>query len=50
VTYDGVRFPNILDFYRDGIQESRVNYQSIRIGVSIRDDLFLKPASVKAIK
>lgn len=50
VAYDGVLFPNIIDFYRDGVQESRVNYQSIRLGVPIRDELFLKPASVKTIK
>lgn len=50
VAYDGVLFPNIIDFYRDGVQESRVNYQSIRLGIPIRDELFLKPASVKAIK
>ncbi len=50
VAYDGVLFPNIIDFYRDGIQESRVNYQSIRLGIPVRDELFVKPASVKAIK
>jgi hypothetical protein len=50
VPYDGVFFPNIIDFYRNGIQESRVNYQSIRLGIPVRDELFLKPASVKAIK
>jgi hypothetical protein len=50
VSYDGALFPNIVDFYRNGIQESRVNYQSVKLDPKIEDDIFTKPASVKAIK
>lgn len=50
VPYDGVKFPNIVDFYRDGVQESRVNYQSVKLDAPISDEIFTKPASVKAIK
>lgn len=50
VQYDGVNFPNIIDFYRDGIQESRINYQTIKLDAPAGDDLFVKPASAKAIK
>lgn len=50
IKYDGVLFPNIVDFYRDGVQESRVNYQSVKIGGPLGDELFAKPASAKAIK
>ncbi|MCI0661654.1 MAG: hypothetical protein L0220_11330 [Acidobacteria bacterium] len=50
VKYDGVNFPNIIDFYRDGIQESRINYQSIELDEPASPELFAKPASVKAIK
>jgi hypothetical protein len=50
VSYDGVKFPNIVDFYRDGVQMSRVNYQSVQINVPVAESLFAKPASVKAIK
>lgn len=50
VTYDGVKFPNIVDFYRDGIQQNRVNYSSVKLDLPISDELFAKPASVKAIK
>ncbi len=50
VTYDGAIFPNIVDFYRNGIQESRVNYQSVKLDPPLTEDLFAKPASVKAIK
>jgi hypothetical protein len=50
VQYDGVNFPNIIDFYRDGIQESRINYQSIKLDEPAGEELFVKPASAKAIK
>lgn len=50
VAYDGVKFPNIVDFYRDGIQQNRVNYSSVQLNTPIADDIFAKPASVKAIK
>lgn len=50
VKYDGVTFPNIVDFYRNGIQESRVNYQSVKLDPPLTEDLFTKPVSVKAIK
>jgi len=50
VPYDGVKFPNIVDYYRDGIQQNRVNYQSVKLNEPISEDLFAKPANVKAIK
>lgn len=50
ISYDGVKFPNIVDYYRDGIQESRVNYQSVKLDAPVGDEIFAKPANVKAIK
>jgi hypothetical protein len=50
IDYDGVKFANIVDFYRDGVQEGRINLQSVKLDPPITDDLFAKPASVKAIK
>lgn len=50
VGYDGIKFPNIVDFYKDGIQESRINYQAVQPGAPVPDELFAKPANVKAIK
>lgn len=50
VPYDGVRFPNIVDLYKNGIQISRVNYQSIKLNVDIPETLFVKPANAKAVK
>lgn len=50
INYDGVIFPNIVDYYRDGVQESRVNYQSIRLNVPVNDGLFVKPTTIKDVK
>lgn len=50
IDYDGVIFPNIVDYYRDGVQESRVNYQSIRLNMVVSDGLFVKPATIKDVK
>ena len=50
IDYDGVKFPNIVDYYRDGVQASRVNFQSVKLNALVGDELFAKPASVKAIK
>ncbi|MBS1809616.1 MAG: hypothetical protein JST84_15760 [Acidobacteria bacterium] len=50
VPYDGVKFPNIVDLYKNGIQISRVNYQGIKLNVDIPEALFVKPANAKAVK
>ncbi len=50
VDYDGVKFPNIVDFLRDDVQTGRVNIQSIKLNTQVGDELFAKPASAKEIK
>ena len=50
ISYDGVKFPNIIDYYRDSVQESRVNYQLIKLDAPVGEEIFTKPAGVKAIK
>jgi hypothetical protein len=50
VDYDGVKFPNIVDFFRDNVQTGRLNVQSIKLNTQASDELFAKPANVKAIK
>jgi outer membrane lipoprotein-sorting protein len=50
VDYDGVKFPNIVDVFRDGVQTVRVNIQSIKLNTQVSDGLFVKPASAKEIK
>ena len=50
VDYSGVKFPNIVDYYRDNAQTARVNIQSVTLNAPAGAELFAKPASVKAIK
>ena len=50
VDYDGVKFPNIVDFLRDSVQTGRVNIESIKLNTQISEELFTKPANAKAVK
>ena len=50
VDYDGVKFPNIVDFLRDNVQTGRLNVQSIKLNTQTPDELFAKPANAKAVK
>src|SRR5262245_18490512 len=50
VDYDGVKFPNIVDFFRDNVQTGRVNIETIKLNTQVSDELFAKPASAKAVK
>ena len=50
VTIDGVVTPYVIDHFRNGIQTSRINYESVELNKTIADSLFAKPANIKAIK
>ena len=50
VTIDGVTAPFIVDHYRNGIQTSRIAFDTIEFNKPIADSLFAKPANIKAIK
>jgi len=50
IDYDGVKFPNIVDFFRDNVQTVRVNYQLVKLNTQVTDELFAKPANAKAVK
>jgi hypothetical protein len=50
ITIDGVVTPYVLDHFRNGVQTSRINYESIEFNKPLADSLFAKPASVKAVK
>lgn len=50
ITVDGVTAPWIIDHYVNGIQTSRINYESIEYNKPLPDTLFAKPENVKAIK
>lgn len=50
LTFGGVQVPFTIDHYRDGVQSSRITYDSIEFNPTIPDTLFAKPANPKAIK
>jgi len=50
ITVDGVTAPWVIDHYVNGIQTSRINYESIEYNKPLPDSLFAKPENVKAIK
>jgi hypothetical protein len=50
LAFGGVQVPFTIDHYRDGVQSSRVAFDSVEFNPSIPDSLFAKPASPKAIK
>ena len=50
LTFGGVQVPFTIDHYRDGVQTSRISYESIEFNPTIPDALFAKPVSAKAIK
>jgi len=50
ITIDGVSASFVIDHYRNGIQTSRIAYDSVEYNKPVADSLFTKPANIKAIK
>lgn len=50
ITVDGAVAFYVLDHFRNGVQTSRINYESVEFNKTIADSLFAKPANIKAIK
>lgn len=50
ITFDGIVAALIIDHYRNGIQTSRIAYDTVEYNKPIADSLFAKPANIKAIK
>jgi hypothetical protein len=50
ITIDGVVAPYVIDHFRNGVQTSRTNYESVEFNKPVPDSLFAKPASIKAVK
>jgi hypothetical protein len=50
ITTDGVTSSFIIDHYRNGIQTSRIAYDSVEFNKPVPESLFAKPANIKAIK
>jgi hypothetical protein len=50
IAFGGVSAPLVIDHFRNGVQSSRINYESIEFNKPIAESLFAKPANIKAIK
>jgi hypothetical protein len=50
VAVAGVSAPFVIDHFRNGVQTSRINYESIEFNKPLADSLFAKPANIKAVK
>jgi hypothetical protein len=50
ITNDGIVSLYVIDHFRNGIQTSRLNYESVEFNKPVPDALFAKPASFKALK
>jgi len=50
ITISGVSAPFVIDHFRNGVQTSRINYESIEFNKTLADSMFAKPANIKAIK
>jgi hypothetical protein len=50
ITIDGITAPWVVDHFINGIQTSRVNYESIEYNRPLADLLFVKPANIKSLK
>ena len=50
ITINGIVTPYIIDHFRNGVQTSRIAYESIEFNKPLADSLFAKPANVKAVK
>jgi hypothetical protein len=50
INLDGILTPYIIDHYRNGIQTSRIGYDTVEFNKPIADSFFAKPANFKALK
>lgn len=50
VTFGGVLFPTLQDFYRDGKQTARVSFDDVQSNAPVPDKLFQKPMNIKEVK
>jgi len=50
ITIQGITAPWVVDHYINGVQTSRISYESLEYNQPIPDSLFAKPANIKALK
>lgn len=50
IAFAGISAPFVIDHFRNGVQTSRINYESIEFNKPLGDSLFAKPPNIKAVK
>jgi hypothetical protein len=50
ITVSGVTAPWVVDHFINGVQTSRINFESIEYNSPLPDSLFAKPANIKSLK
>lgn len=50
ITVSGVTAPWVVDHFINGVQTSRINFESIEYNSPLPDSLFAKPANIKGLK
>jgi hypothetical protein len=50
ITVQGITAPWVVDHYINGVQTSRLSYESLEYNQPLPDSLFTKPANIKALK
>jgi hypothetical protein len=50
ITIAGITTPWVIDHYINGVQTSRVGYESVEYNAILPDSLFVKPANIKSLK
>jgi len=50
ITVQGITAPWVVDHYINGVQTSRISYESLEFNQPLPDSLFAKPANIKALK
>jgi len=50
ITINGVTAPWVIDHYINGVQSSRIGYESVEYNTPIADSFFAKPANIKSLK
>lgn len=48
--FNGIRTPFIIDRFTNGVQTSRINYESIEFNRAVPDSVFAKPSNPKELK
>lgn len=48
--FNGIKSPFIIDRFVNGVQSSRINYESIEFNKSIPESIFAKPSNLKELK